>query len=86
MGELARAVSARAALVDTQRHEADRLRAQLVEQRAWVAAEAARIRESESWKVGHRLVRATRLITFRRDRGTDGLQKIVDRMSEPTER
>jgi hypothetical protein len=82
-GELARALTARAALVDTQRHEVDRLRAQLFEQRAWVAAEAERVRASQSWRLGHRLVRIARLFTLRRDRGTDGLQKIIERMNEP---
>ncbi len=84
-GELARAYSARAALADSQRHEVDRLRAQLVEQRAWVASEAERARASQAWRLGHRLARMSRLLSLRRDRGTDALQQIVDRMNEPVE-
>lgn len=73
--------TARAALVDSQRNEADRLRATLLEERAWVAAEAERVRASQSWRVGHRLVRTARLLTFRRDHGTDALGRLVERMS-----
>ena len=82
----ARAVSAhsaRAALVDTQRNEADRLKAELVEERAWVAAEAERVRASQAWRLGHRVVRTARLLTFRRDVGTDALGRLIERMNAP---
>jgi len=81
--ELTRAYSARAALVDTQRLEADRLRAELLAQRAWVLAEVTRVRESLSWRLGHRLVRIARWLTFRPGRGTDALGAIIQRMSTP---
>lgn len=74
---------ARAALVDTRREEADRLRAELVAERAWVALEAERVRSSVSWRLGHRVVRTVRLLTFRRDRGTDALGRLVERMTAP---
>ncbi len=77
------ALSARAALVDTQRNEADRLHAQLVEERAWVAAEAERVRTSQAWRLGHRAVRTARLLTFRRDVGTDALSRLIERMNAP---
>lgn len=79
------ALSARAALVDTQRNETDRLHAELVEERAWVAAEAQRVRASQAWRVGHRVVRTARLLTLRRDRGTDALSRLIERMNAPRE-
>jgi hypothetical protein len=68
---------------EAQRIEIDRLRAQLLAERAWVAAEAERVRGSSSWRLGHRLVRIARLLTLRRDRGTDGLTRMVERMRTP---
>ena len=79
------AISARAALVDSQRNEADRLRMELVEERAWVAAEAERVRASQAWRLGHRIVRAARRLTFRRDEGTDALGRLIERMNAPRE-
>ena len=70
----------RQAAADAQRLEIDALRAELHEQRAWVAAEVERARASTSWRLGHRLVRAARLLTFRRDAGTDALAKIAERL------
>lgn len=69
-----------------QRLEIDRLRAELVAQREWVATEAERARGSTSWRVGHRLVRTARLLTFRRDHGTDALGRIAERMRAPVRR
>jgi hypothetical protein len=76
----------RQAAADAQRLEIDRLRAELREQRAWVAAEVERVRDSTSWRLGHRLVRAARLLTFRRDAGTDALAKIAERLRAPSDR
>lgn len=72
---------ARAALVDPRRDEADRLRATLASERTWVAAEALRVRDSQSWRLGHRLVRTARLLTLRSDRGTDALSQMAERMT-----
>ena len=77
------AINARAALVDSQRNEADRLRAQLVEERAWVAAEAERVRASQAWRLGHRIVRTGRRLTFRHDAGTDALGRLIERKNIP---
>ena len=82
-GPDAAAISARAALIDTQRNEADRLRAELVEERAWVAAEAERVRASQAWRLGHRVVRTVRVLTGRRDIGTDALGRLIERMNTP---
>jgi hypothetical protein len=56
---------------EAERHELDRMRLALLEQRAWVADQAMRVAQSQSWRVGHRLVRIGRLLAFKRDRGTD---------------
>lgn len=68
---------------DAQRRELDRMRAEREAERAWVAAEAERIRASSSWRLGHRLVRAGRLLSFRRDKGTDALGRMIERMRAP---
>ncbi|MCW3016891.1 MAG: hypothetical protein JWO02_3983 [Solirubrobacterales bacterium] len=70
---------------DAQRLAADRLRARLVSERVWAAAEADRVRASSSWRLGHRLVRTARLLTFRRDKGTDGLSRLAERMRAPVD-
>lgn len=77
------ATSARAALVDTRGQELDRMRAVVLQERAWVAAEAERLRDSQSWRLGHRLVRTARMLTFRRDRGTDALARLIERANAP---
>lgn len=65
-----------------ERREIDRLRLEAIEQRAWVSEQATRLGQSTSWRVGHRLVRIARRLTFRGDRGTDLPAKIVERMND----
>lgn len=72
----------RAAVV-AQEAEIDRLRIALLEQRAWVAQEAERVRATQSWRIGHRLVRLGRLLTLRRNTRTDALARLAERMRAP---
>ena len=65
-----------------ERHELARLQLMLVEERAWVAAQARRIAGSTSWRLGHRLTRLGRRLTLRADRGTDLPAMIARRMDE----
>jgi hypothetical protein len=65
-----------------ERREVDRLRLAAMEERAWVAEQALRIEQSTSWRVGHRLVRIGRRLTFRGDRGTNLPARIADRMQD----
>lgn len=65
-----------------ERHELDRMRLALVEQRAWVADQAGRVAASTSWRLGHRLVRIGRALAFKRDRGTDLPKRIAERMRD----
>ena len=67
---------------EAERHELDRARLALLEQRAWVADQANRLAASQSWRVGHRLVRIGRRLTLRGDRGTDLPSAIVRRMED----
>jgi hypothetical protein len=66
-----------------ERREADRVRLEALEDRIWVAEQVRRLAESMSWRIGHRLVRTVRRLTFRRDRGTNLPARIIDRMQEP---
>jgi hypothetical protein len=72
----------RAAVV-AQEAEIDRLRIALLDQRAWVAQEAERVRATQSWRLGHRLVRLGRLLTLRRNTRTDALARLAERMRAP---
>jgi hypothetical protein len=71
-----------ARLREAERHELDRMRLAMLEQRAWVADQAMRVAASQSWRVGHRLVRIARRLAFKRDRGTDLPSMIAQRMEE----
>jgi hypothetical protein len=71
-----------ARLREAERHELDRMRLAMLEQRAWVADQALRVAASQSWRVGHRLVRIARRLAFKRDRGTDLPSMIAQRMEE----
>jgi septal ring factor EnvC (AmiA/AmiB activator) len=53
---------------------------QLLAERAWVAEQARSVAASQSWRLGHRLVRMMRAVARRSDRGADGLTVIVRRM------
>lgn len=66
----------------SERREVDRLRLAAMEERAWVAEQAIRLGQSTSWRLGHRIVRVARRLTFRRDRGTDLPAKIAQRMQD----
>ncbi len=55
---------------------------QLLAERAWVSDQARAVAASQSWRVGHRLVRAARALALRGDRGADGLTVIVRRMED----
>ncbi len=55
---------------------------QLLAERAWVSDQARAVAASQSWRVGHRLVRAARALAGRSDRGADGLTVIVRRMED----
>ena len=57
-------------------------RARLAAEREWVAEQARRVEASQAWRVGHMLVRRTRRLTRRSDRGTDALTAIVRRMTD----
>lgn len=57
-------------------------RAQLAAEREWVAEQAQRVEASEAWRLGHKLVRRVRRLTWRTDRGTDALTAILRRMSD----
>jgi hypothetical protein len=83
--ELRAQLSRQIAETDAQRLAADRLRARLISEREWAASEADRVRASSSWRLGHRLVRLARLLTFRRDKGTDGLSRLAERMRAPVD-
>jgi hypothetical protein len=65
-----------------QRNETDRLREAWLQDRAWVADQAERVRASTSWRLGHRVMRILRTITFRRHRGSDALSGIIERMQD----
>lgn len=67
---------------EAERHELDRVRLALLEQRAWVADQARRLGASHSWRVGHRMVRLGRLLMLKRDRGTDLPAVIARRMED----
>ena len=41
------------------------------------------MRASQAWRLGHRVVRTARLLTFRRDVGTDALGRLIERMNAP---
>jgi hypothetical protein len=56
-------------------------RRELAEERAWVAEQARRVAASQAWRIGHLAVRQGRRLTLRRDRGTDALSAIVQRMT-----
>jgi hypothetical protein len=64
------------------RSELDRLRLERLEERAWVAQQARRIAASTSWRLGHRVIRVVRSLTFRRDRGTNLPVDMAERMEE----
>jgi hypothetical protein len=49
-------------------------------ERVWVAQQARGVASSQAWRVGHRLARAGRRLTFRGNRGTDAVNGIVARM------
>lgn len=55
-------------------------RAELSQERTWVALQARLIYHSQAWQIGHWIARTARLLTFRRHRGTDAVQAIVTRM------
>ncbi len=67
---------------EAERHELDRMRLALLEQRAWVADQARRLGASRSWRMGHRMVRVGRLLVLKRDRGTDLPAMIARRMED----
>lgn len=56
--------------------------ARLAADREWVVAQVRSVAASQSWRLGHRLVRALRAVAFRHDRGADGLTVIVRRMED----
>lgn len=56
--------------------------ARLAADRAWVVAQVRSVAASQSWRVGHRLVRAARAVALRHDRGADGLTVIIRRMED----
>ena len=56
--------------------------ARLVADRAWTVQQVRSVAASQSWRVGHRLVRALRAVAFRHDRGADGLTVIIRRMED----
>lgn len=55
---------------------------QLRAERLWVAAHTRSVAASSSWRLGHRLVRVTRALVFRGDKGADGLTVILRRMDD----
>jgi hypothetical protein len=67
-------------LRDAERRELDRIRLEMLEEKAWVATQARRIAGSSSWRTGHWLVRFGRALTLRRDRGTNLPEMIAARM------
>jgi chromosome segregation ATPase len=56
--------------------------ARLAADREWVVGQVRSVEASQSWRVGHRLVRAVRAVAFRHDRGADGLTVIIRRMED----
>ncbi|MGH2945005.1 MAG: hypothetical protein ACRDPC_01835 [Solirubrobacteraceae bacterium] len=44
------------------------------------SADLARLRESQSWRLGHAIVRAARVLTFRRPGRTDALTRAIERL------
>lgn len=57
--------------------------AQLQAEREWVAEQVQRLAASQSWRIGHGLIRAVRAAGNRRDRGADALTVILRRMQGP---
>jgi len=55
---------------------------QLDAERAWVARQVALVEASQSWRLGHRLVRTLRALTLRRDGSTDALTVIVRQLGD----
>ncbi len=55
-------------------------RTELMDERRWIAEQAGVVARSQSWRVGHRLARAVWMLTFRRVRSEDALQRIITRM------
>jgi hypothetical protein len=55
---------------------------QLLAERAWVSEQARAVAASQSWRLGHGLVRTARAVVRRRDRGADGLTVIRRRMED----
>jgi hypothetical protein len=84
VGEISAAISVRAQQarsLEKRAMEAEALaaaaREELQGERQWVAVRARSAAGSQAWRVGHRLSKLARLLTFRRDRGTDALAQIV---------
>jgi chromosome segregation ATPase len=57
-------------------------RRELTEERTWVAKQARLLAGSQAWRLGHGMARTARLLTFRRHRGTDSVQRIIARMED----
>jgi hypothetical protein len=55
---------------------------QLAVERAWVSRHVRAVAQSQSWRVGHRVVRAARALALRGDHDADGLNVIVRRMED----
>jgi len=60
-------------------------RTELMEDRRWMADQARLVAGSQAWRVGHRLARTAWMLTFRRQRGTDALERIIVRMERGLE-
>jgi len=67
-------------LRDGERRELQRLRLEVLEERAWVGDQALRIATSTSWRLGHRLTKMGRRLALKPDRGTDLPRQIAARM------
>jgi chromosome segregation ATPase len=55
---------------------------QLLAERAWASDQARAVAASQSWRVGHSLVRAARALGLKDDKGSDALTVIVRRMED----
>jgi chromosome segregation ATPase len=55
---------------------------QLLAERAWASDQARAVAASQSWRVGHSLVRAARALGLRGDKGSDALTVIIRRMED----
>jgi chromosome segregation ATPase len=55
---------------------------QLLAERAWASDQARAVAASQSWRVGHGLVRVARALGLRGDQGADALTVIIRRMED----